>query len=63
MTNFNPTRRNFLKASAAAGSAVVTGKLLSEAEAAPAVDYITNKMAPTDHCWIRRPPAFLPASD
>jgi xanthine dehydrogenase YagT iron-sulfur-binding subunit len=35
MKDFNPTRRNFLKASAAAGSAVATVKLLSEAEAAP----------------------------
>jgi xanthine dehydrogenase YagT iron-sulfur-binding subunit len=33
MTNFNPTRRKLLKASAAAGGAVAAGPLLSEAEA------------------------------
>jgi xanthine dehydrogenase YagT iron-sulfur-binding subunit len=35
MTDFNRTRRNFLKTSAAAGSVVAAGKLLTEAEAAP----------------------------
>jgi xanthine dehydrogenase YagT iron-sulfur-binding subunit len=33
MTNFNPTRRKLLRASAAAGGAVAAGPLLSEAEA------------------------------
>jgi xanthine dehydrogenase YagT iron-sulfur-binding subunit len=53
MTDFNPTRRNFLKASAAASSAVAAGKLLSEAEAAPVVQPAQSAAPATVNVLLR----------
>jgi xanthine dehydrogenase YagT iron-sulfur-binding subunit len=42
MTGFNPTRRNFIKVSAAAGGAVAAGPLLPQAEAASGAQAATS---------------------
>ena len=51
MTTFNPTRRNLLKASAAAGGAVAAGPFLSEADAQAAAQ--VTKPTPTVNVLLR----------
>lgn len=49
MADFNPTRRNFLKVSAAAGGAVATGTRVPDAAAATAATQSTQAtQAPAD---------------
>jgi xanthine dehydrogenase YagT iron-sulfur-binding subunit len=48
MADFNPTRRNFLRASAAAGGAVATGARVSDAAAATAATQAAAQSAPAN---------------
>jgi xanthine dehydrogenase YagT iron-sulfur-binding subunit len=53
MTDFNSTRRHFLKASAAAGSAVATSRLVPEAAAAPVTQHAQAATPATINVLLR----------